>query len=263
MNIDLTGKTALVTGSTAGIGFAVAQGLAASGARVIVNGRGAAEVDQALERLRGLVPDVEVLGAPGDLSTGDGAEAVIAAAPEVDILVNNAGVYGPGPFFETDDAEWERYFQTNVLSGVRLSRRYLPGMIARDWGRVLFVSSESAFNIPADMIHYGVSKTALVALARGLAKLAAGGGVTVNSVLPGPTLSDGFRAMFEAQAETEGRSIEDLGREFVRAERPSSILRRPTTPEEVANLIVYLASREASGTTGSALRVDGGVVDSL
>lgn len=263
MHIDLSGKTALVSGSSAGIGYAIARGLAQAGATVILNGRDPGPVETALAALQAEAPHASLRAAAGDLSTGEGAEAVQAAAPDVDILVNNAGIYGPGPFFDTDDAEWERYFQTNVMSAVRLSRAYLPGMLERDWGRVVFIASESALNIPPDMIHYGMSKTALMAIARGLAKVASGTGVTVNSVLPGPTLSDGFKAMFEEQARAEGRSIEEVGRDFVRAQRPSSILGRPTTPEEVASLVVYACSPQASATTGAALRADGGVVDTL
>jgi NAD(P)-dependent dehydrogenase (short-subunit alcohol dehydrogenase family) len=263
MLIDLTGKTALVTASTAGIGFAIAKGLAASGAHVIINGRSHESVDKALNALREALPTASLRGIPADLSGAAGTAALSSALPETDILVNNVGIFGPGTFFETDDTEWEQYFQTNVMSGVRLSRHYLKGMIERNWGRVVFISSESALNIPPDMIHYGFSKTAQLSIARGLAKLAAGTGVTVNSVLPGPTLSDGFKAMFKELAEREGKSIEQVGTEFVRTHRASSIIRRPASTEEVANLVVYACSQQASATTGAALRVDGGVVDTL
>jgi NAD(P)-dependent dehydrogenase (short-subunit alcohol dehydrogenase family) len=263
MHIDLSGKNALVTASTAGIGLAIATGLATAGASVVINGRHADTVRQVVDKLRHHLHGASVDGVAADLSSAEGVAALVEAVPSVDILVNNAGIFGLKPFFETDDAEWERYFQTNVMSGVRLSRHYLQGMLQRNWGRVVFISSESALNVPPDMIHYGVSKTAQLSVARGLAKLAAGSGVTVNSVLPGPTLSDGFKAMFREQAEREGKSIEQVGKEFVTAHRQSSIIQRAATTEEVANMVVYVCSTQASATTGAALRVDGGVIDSL
>lgn len=263
MLLDLTGKKAIVTGSTAGIGLAAAKGLAASGATVVVNGRSRDAVDRALEKLAVDVPRDRVLGFPGDLGEAGGCAALVAAHPACDILVNNLGIYGPRDFFETPDAEWTRFFEVNVMSGVRLSRAYLPGMAANGWGRVVFLSSESAFNIPADMIHYGFSKTAVLSIARGLAKRMAGTGVTVNSVLPGPTLSEGVAEMLRDEATAKGQTIEEAASAFVKAHRPSSILRRAATVEEVANMIVYACSKQASATTGAALRVDGGVVDSL
>ncbi len=264
MNIDLTGRTALVTASTGGIGYAIAHGLAASGAHVVINGRSQASVDAALRTLQAGLPGARLAGVAADLKDAAGADALVAALPaQVDILVNNAGTYGPQDFFDTDDATWEHYWQLNVMSGVRLSRALLPGMTGRGWGRVVFISSESARNIPADMIHYGVSKTALLALARGLAKRVAGSGVTVNSVLPGPTLSDGFEAMFKDEIARTGKSIEELGRAFVMANRPSSVIQRPATPDEVANMVVYVCSPQASATSGAALRVDGGVIDDI
>ena len=263
MHIDLKGKTALVSASTAGIGLATAIGLAQAGATVIVNGRTQDSVDRALEEVRAAAPGAEVRGVAADLGDAAGVDALVATEPTVDILVNNAGMFGPTPFFEIDDATWAQFYQLNVMAGVRLSRHYLKGMIERDWGRVVFVSSESARNIPVDMIHYGVTKTALLGLARGLAKLAAGGGVTVNSVLPGPTLSEGVRAMMEAQARKDGTPVEDAADAFVRTHRPSSIIGRAAQPDEVANLIVYVCSPQASATTGAALRVDGGVVDDI
>ncbi|WP_179401019.1 SDR family NAD(P)-dependent oxidoreductase [Burkholderia guangdongensis] len=263
MQIDLKGKTALVTASTAGIGLAIAEGLARAGARVVVNGRSDASVDAALARLRAAAPGATVDGVAADLSGPDGAARLTAAAPHADILVNNAGIYGLKPFFDIDDAEWEHYFQTNVMSGVRLARHYMKGMLERDWGRVVFISSESALNIPVDMIHYGFTKTAQLSIARGLAKLAAGSQVTVNAVLPGPTLSDGVRTMLQAVADKTGRSVDEVAVEFVRTHRASSILQRPATPDEVANMVVYACSPQASATTGAALRVDGGIVDTL
>ncbi|TBV11000.1 SDR family NAD(P)-dependent oxidoreductase [Stutzerimonas kirkiae] len=263
MQIDLSGKTALVTASTAGIGLAIAQGLAASGAAVVLNGRSEASIARAREQLLAAVPGATLYGVAADLGDAAGAERLLAGLPAIDILVNNAGIYGPQDFFDTDDATWERYWQTNVMSGVRLARALLPGLVERGWGRVLFISSESARNIPADMVHYGVTKTAQLALARGLAKRVAGSGVTVNSVLPGPTLSDGFAAMMQDEIARTGKSLEELGREFVLANRPSSVIRRAATVEEVANLVVYVCSTQASATSGAALRVDGGVVDDI
>ncbi|WP_043770096.1 SDR family NAD(P)-dependent oxidoreductase [Algiphilus aromaticivorans] len=261
MRIDLSGCTALVTGSTGGIGFAVATGLACAGATVVINGRQQARVAAAVERLRSAVPDASVRGVAADVGTAQGCDALLAAEPSVDILINNAGVFGPQDFFETPDSEWQRFLEVNVLSGVRLSRAYAPGMVERGWGRVIFISSESALNIPADMIHYGVTKTANLAVSRGLAKRLAGTGVTVNAVLPGPTLSEGVQAMLEGQV--DGRSIEAVATDFVRSERPSSIIGRAASVEEVANMVVYVASPQASASTGAALRVDGGVVDTI
>ncbi|KHK02806.1 SDR family NAD(P)-dependent oxidoreductase [Desulfovibrio sp. TomC] len=263
MHIDLTGKLAIVTGSTAGIGFAIAQGLAASGARVVVNGRSQRAVERALDKLASALPQDRLLGFPGDLGEAKGCQALVAAHPDCDILVNNLGIYGLQDFFEIPDAEWTRFFEVNVMSGVRLSRAYLPGMAKKGWGRVVFLSSESGLNIPADMIHYGFTKTAVLSIARGLAKRMAGTGVTVNSVLPGPTLSEGVAAMLSEEAAAKGQSLEEAAAAFIMANRPSSILRRAATVEEVANMVVYACSRQASATTGAALRVDGGVVDSL
>ncbi|RQR33607.1 SDR family NAD(P)-dependent oxidoreductase [Burkholderia sp. Bp9142] len=263
MHIDLTGKTAVVTASTAGIGLAIAEGLAHAGARVVVNGRSDKSVEAALGLLRTAVPDADVDGVAADLSDAAGAARITQHTPEADILVNNAGIYGLKAFFDIDDDEWTHYFQMNVMSGVRLARHYLKGMLERNTGRIVFISSESGLNIPVDMIHYGFTKTAQLAIARGLAKVAAGTNVTVNSVLPGPTMSEGVRAMLKATAEETGRSIDDVAVDFVRSERASSIIQRPATTEEVANLVVYVCSPQASATTGAALRVDGGVVDTI
>ena len=263
MKIDLTGKLALVTASTGGIGFAIARGLAESGAEVIINGRSESSVNQGIQNLQQVVPGVAVRAAVADLSTPEGVESVLRAASGVDILVNNAGIYGPQDFYSTDDETWENYWQTNVMSGVRLTRALLPGMVQIRWGRVVFISSESALNIPSDMIHYGVTKTAQLSLARGLAKFVAGSGVTVNSVLPGPTMSDGFAAMMKDDMERTGKSLDTLAKEFVMANRPSSVIQRAATVEEVANMVVYVCSTQASATSGAALRVDGGVVDDI
>jgi len=263
MHIDLKGKTAVVTASTAGIGLAIAEGLARAGARVVVNGRSDASVQSAIAHLRTAAPGAAIDGVAADLSGAAGAARIAQHTPNADILVNNAGIYGLKPFFDIDDAEWTHYFEMNVMSGVRLARHYLKGMLERDWGRVVFVSSESGLNIPVDMIHYGFSKTAQLSIARGLAKLAAGTRVTVNSVLPGPTLSEGVRTMLQETADQTGRSVDDVAVDFVREHRASSIIQRPATPEEVANMVVYVCSPQASATTGAALRVDGGVVDTI
>jgi NAD(P)-dependent dehydrogenase (short-subunit alcohol dehydrogenase family) len=263
MNIDLHGKTALVTASTGGIGFAIAQGLAASGAEVVLNGRSEASVSRAREKLNGVVAGAKIHTFIADLGSAQGVKQLLNGLPPIDILVNNAGIYGPQDFYEVDDDTWDAYWQTNVMSGVRLSRALLPEMVQRGWGRVVFISSESALNIPADMLHYGVSKTAQLSLARGLAKVVAGSGVTVNSVLPGPTLSDGFAAMMEDEVKRTGKALEELAKEFVMAQRPSSVIQRAATVEEVANMVVYVCSKQASATSGAALRVDGGVVDDI
>lgn len=258
MKIDLSGKIAIVTGSTEGIGFAIAKGLAEAGATVVVNGRTDAKVDAAVTRLGG-----SARGISADLGTTEGHATLVAAEPEADIVVSNLGIFQLADFFDTDDTVWDQHWQVNVMAGVRLARAYLPGMEAKGWGRFLLLGSESAFNIPVEMIHYGVTKTADVALARGLAKRMAGTGVTVNSVLPGPTLSEGVAAMLEEERARSGRSIEEVATDFVTTHRSSSIIRRAATVEEVANMVVYLASPQAAATTGAALRVDGGVIDTL
>jgi NAD(P)-dependent dehydrogenase (short-subunit alcohol dehydrogenase family) len=263
MKIDLSGKTAIVTGSTAGIGYAIAKGLAQAGAEVVLNGRTAAAIDAALAKLNAEVSDAKIRGVAVDVGSAAGCAALLAAEPSADILVNNVGIYGPQDFFEIADAEWTRFFEVNVMSGVRLSRAYLPGMVQRQWGRVLFLSSESALNIPADMIHYGFTKTAVLSISRGLAKRVAGTGVTVNAILPGPTLSDGLEAMLKDEQQASGLSMEDTAAAFVMKNRPSSLIQRAATVEEVANMVVYAASQQASATTGAALRVDGGVVETI
>jgi NAD(P)-dependent dehydrogenase (short-subunit alcohol dehydrogenase family) len=263
MHIDLAGKTAIVTGSTAGIGFASATGLARSGASVVLNGRGQAHVDGAVAALKRAVPRADVRGVAMDLGTAEGCAQIVAAEPDADILVNNVGIFGPQDFFAIPDEEWTRFFEVNVMSGVRLARAYAGNMVARGWGRIVFISSESALNIPADMIHYGFTKTANLAISRGLAKRLAGTGVTVNAVLPGPTLTEGVEAMLQETVAKTGQSVEEAATAFVQTLRPSSIIRRAAAPEEVANMVVYACSREASATTGAALRVDGGVIDTI
>lgn len=260
MHIDLTGKTAIVTGSTAGIGYAIARGLAEAGAEVVVNGRTPAAVDRAVASLGHAG---KVRGVAADLASAAGCAALVAAVPDCDILINNMGIFEQKDFFEIPDEDWERFFATNVMSGVRLCRAYLPRMADRRWGRVVFISSESAINIPAAMIHYGFSKTAQLSVSRGLAKRMAGTGVTVNAVLPGPTKSDGVAAMLKDAAEKSGQTIDEVGTAFVRTHRSSSIIQRMASVEEVANMVVYVASPQASATTGAALRVDGGVVDTI
>jgi NAD(P)-dependent dehydrogenase (short-subunit alcohol dehydrogenase family) len=263
MKIDLSGKTAIVTGSTEGIGYAIAAGLAEAGARVLVNGRTQAKVDEALAGLKNKVPNAKAEGFARDLSTAEGCNALLRAFPQADILVNNVGIYEAKPFFEITDEEWERFFQVNVMSGVRLSRGYMKGMIERNWGRVIFLSSESGVNIPDDMLHYGFTKTAVLALSRGLAKLARGTGITVNAVLPGPTMSAGVERMLEGAAEKSGKTLEQVGAEFVKTKRATSIIQRVASAEEVANMVVYACSPQASATTGAALRVEGGIVETI
>lgn len=261
MHIDLTGKTAIVTGSTRGIGYAIAAGLARAGAAVVITGRQQQQVDAALARLRADVAGAEVRGVAADLGTGAGVDALKAAEPHADILVNNVGIFNPQPFAEIPDAEWTRFFEVNVMSGVRASRAYLAGMQRKDWGRIVFISSESALNIPADMIHYGFTKTGNLAVSRGLAKSLAGTGITVNAVLPGPTLSEGVQQMVAPGGDQA--SALAAANAFVKEHRATSILQRVATPDEVANLVVYVCSPQASATTGAALRVDGGVVDTI
>jgi NAD(P)-dependent dehydrogenase (short-subunit alcohol dehydrogenase family) len=263
MDLGLKGKLALVTGSTAGIGHAAAHRFALEGASVVVNGRTAAGVAAAVERLRAAVPGATVQGVAADVGTADGVRVLTAAVPTVDVLVNNAGIFEPKAFEAIDDADWQRFFETNVMSGVRLSRHYLLPMIAKGWGRIVFVSSESGLQIPVEMIHYGMTKTAQLAVARGLAERARGTGVTVNSVLPGPTRSEGVSSFVRDLAHHRGLSEGEVERDFFTTARPSSLIGRFASPDEIANLIVYTASGAASATTGAALRVDGGVVRSI
>jgi NAD(P)-dependent dehydrogenase (short-subunit alcohol dehydrogenase family) len=263
MKIDLDGRTALVTGSTSGIGYAIARGLAQAGANVVINGRSKANVERAVVALVADVVGADIRGHAADVGSSEGCAALLQSHPDVDILVNNVGIFGPQDFFETADETWLRFFEVNVMSGVRLSRHYLPGMMTRGWGRVIFISSESAINIPADMIHYGFTKTADLAVSRGLAKRVAGSGVTVNAILPGPTLSEGFQAMLQEAQQASGKSMEETATDFVMKERSGSLIRRAARVEEVANLVVYVASPQASATTGAALRVDGGVTETI
>ena len=263
MNIDLSGKTALVTGSTSGIGYAIAKGLAATGASVVVNGRTQAKVDAAAATLAKAVPGSKVRGVAADVSTAEGCKAVVAALPDVDILVNNAGIFEPKGFLEIPDADWSRFFDVNVMSGVRLSRAYLPAMLKRNWGRIVSISSESALNIPKEMIHYGMTKAAQLAVSRGLAEMTRGTAVTVNSVLPGPTMSEGVETFVKDLAKQHGQSVEEAASQFVKQFRPTSLLQRFASVEEIANMVVYVSSKESSATNGAALRAEGGIIQTI
>lgn len=257
-----TRRTVLVTGSTSGIGEATAAAFARDGAEVIVNGRDPDRTKAAAERVLAAAGSGEVRAVAADVSAAEGVRALTDAVPDVDVLVNNAAIFDARPAFEITDEEWSRYFETNVLSGIRLTRHYAPRMVRRGWGRVVFISSESAVNTPKEMIHYGATKTTQLAVARGFAQEVAGTGVTVNSVLPGPTLTPGVR-VFIADRVGEGIPFEEAERRFIAEERPSSLLGRLIRPEEVADLVHYVGSDAASATTGAALRVDGGVVSSI
>lgn len=261
MDLRLRGKLALVSGSTAGIGLAIAITLAKEGARVIVNGRSQSAVDRVVAELSSTT-NGKVIGFAADLADASAAEAVARAHPDVEILVNNLGVFEPKPFEEIEDADWRRFFDINVLSGVRLARLFLPAMRRANWGRIIFISSESGVQIPVEMIHYGVTKTAQLAVSRGLAEAVAGTGITVNSLLPGPTKSRGVGDFVDALAAAQGKSFAEFEKDFFEKVRPTSLIKRFASPEEVASLVAYVASPLASATTGAPLRVDGGVVKS-
>jgi len=263
VDLQLAGKAALVTGSTAGIGFAIAKDLANEGAHVYINGRTQKRVDEAAKAIRTKVAKANVDGIVADFSDTKGAETVISKLPAVDVLVNNVGIFEPKPFVEIPDADWYRFFEINVMSGVRLSRHYLTGMLNKNWGRILFISSESAVQIPSEMVHYGMTKTAQVAIARGIAESVPGSGVTVNSILAGPTESEGVSDFVEAMAKQQKKSKQEVEREFFERARPSSLLRRFATVDEVAALVTYVCGEQSSATTGAALRVDGGVVRAI
>jgi NAD(P)-dependent dehydrogenase (short-subunit alcohol dehydrogenase family) len=263
MNLGLQGKIAVVSGSTAGIGLGIAIALAAEGAKVIVNGRTEQRVTAALDKIRERVPNADTRGVAADLGTLAGVEAFLKKAPDADVLINNLGIFDPKPFLEIADAEWMRFFEVNVLSGVRLSRKYLPGMLKKNWGRIIFISSESAQNIPAEMVHYGMTKTAQVAISRGLAQSVTGTGVTVNSVLVGPTDSEGVGTFLESMAKQQNISKAEVEKMFFEKARPGSLLKRFETPEEIAAVVAFVASTQALVINGAAVRAEGGVIQSV
>jgi NAD(P)-dependent dehydrogenase (short-subunit alcohol dehydrogenase family) len=263
MDLGLKGKTAVVSGSTAGIGFAIAAALAAEGAKVVLNGRTEARVTAALEKIHKHVKNADLRGIAADLGTLQGVQAFLKQTPETDVVVNNLGIFETKPFLEIPDSDWLRLFEVNVLSGIRLSRHYLPGMLRNNWGRVIFISSESAQHIPAEMIHYGMTKTAQVAVARGIAESVADTGVTVNSILAGPTASEGAVNFVEGLAKQQGISTAEFEKQFFSKVRPTSLLKRFQTPEEVAAVVAFVASTQAVAINGSAVRAEGGVVRSI
>jgi len=263
MDLQLKGKRALITGSTAGIGFAAARTLAAEGASVAVNGRTQKRVDSAIAEIRKICPGADVSGVAADVSNREGCAKLIQAVPAVDVLINNMGIFEPKPFEKIPDEDWMRFFEANVMSGVRLSRHYLAGMREKNWGRIIFISSESGVQIPAEMIHYGVTKTAQIAVARGISETVAGTGITVNSVLAGPTRSEGVETFISQMGAQKGSDSASFEKEFFKNIRPSSLLQRFASTDEIANMIVYLSSPLASATNGSAVRADGGVVRAI
>jgi NAD(P)-dependent dehydrogenase (short-subunit alcohol dehydrogenase family) len=263
MNLGLPGKLAVVTGSTAGIGYAIAAALAAEGARVVINGRTKERVDSAVEKLRLDNRGAEFSGVVADLGSAEGAAVLTKEFPNADILVNNLGIFEIKPFLEIPDEDWLRLFEVNVLSGIRLSRHYLPGMLKKNWGRIIFISSESGQNIPTEMVHYGMTKTAQVAVARGIAQTVATTGVTANSVLVGPTASEGASAFLQSLAKQQAKSPGEIEKDFFALARPTSLLRRFETPEEVASIVTFLAGNQSAVMNGAAIRADGGVVQSI
>jgi len=263
MDLQLKNKKALITGSTAGIGYSIAKALANEGAEVYINGRTTERVETAVKKLKDETGNQNIKGFAVDFADSKQIDDLISQLPDVDILVNNVGIFEPKAFKEIPDADWFKFFEVNVLSGVRLSRAYFDKMIAKNWGRIIFISSESAVQIPAEMIHYGMTKTAQLAISRGLAELTKGTGVTVNTVLPGPTFSEGAGDFIESLAKDQGKSMKEIEGEFFQHVRPTSLLQRFTSTDEVANLVVYLSSPLSSATNGAALRADGGVVKSI
>ncbi len=261
MDLRIKDKLALITGSTAGIGFAIAKALSMEGARTIINGRSEKSVERAIAELKQTATG-PIIGFAGDLTTPEAADDLFGSYPDVEILVNNLGIFAPAAFEEITDSDWRRFFEVNVLSGVRLSRLYLPSMKQRNWGRIIFISSESGVQIPAEMIHYGMTKTAQIAVSRGLAEHVAGTGITVNCVLPGPTKSRGVGDFVNELAKKEGKTFEEFEQDFFTTMRPTSLIKRFASTQEVASLVAYVASPLASATTGAALRVDGGAVKS-
>jgi NAD(P)-dependent dehydrogenase (short-subunit alcohol dehydrogenase family) len=263
MNLGLQGKLAVVSGSTAGIGFAIAATLAQEGARVVINGRTEARVTTAVEKIRQRMKGAELIGVAADLGTVAGISAFVKQVPEADILVNNLGIFEVKPFLKIPDSDWLRFFETNVLSGVRLTRHYLPGMLEKNWGRVIFISSESAQQIPTEMIHYGMTKTAQVAIARGVAQTVVATGVTVNSVLAGPTASEGASEFVQNMARQQAISPAEVEKQFFATIRPTSLLKRFETPEEIAAVVAFVASTLSVAINGAAVRAEAGVVQSI
>ncbi|PKO41915.1 MAG: oxidoreductase [Betaproteobacteria bacterium HGW-Betaproteobacteria-4] len=263
MDFQIDSKIAVISGSTVGIGFAIATELAREGAKVVINGRSRKSVDAAVSRLRSLVAGADVQGVAADLSSAEGCQLLFDACPQADILVNNLGIFDPVPFDAIPDSEWQRFFDVNVMSGVRLARHYLPAMKAANWGRIVFISSESGINTPGEMVHYGMTKSAQLAVSRGLAQSCAGTGVTVNAVLPGPTRSEGVGEFFAKLAAEAGISLDEMERRFFAEGRPTSIIKRMIDPAEVAALVAYVCSARAAATTGAALRVEGGIVSTI
>jgi NAD(P)-dependent dehydrogenase (short-subunit alcohol dehydrogenase family) len=263
MKIDLSGKTALVTGSTSGIGHAIARGLAAAGADVVINGRTQDKVDAVAADIGKSASGGKVRGVAADVATAAGCKALVAALPDVDILVNNAGIFEAKDFFDIPDEEWDQYFDINVMSGVRLSRAYMPGMLKRNWGRIIFIASESALMIPTEMIHYGMTKTAQLSVSRGLAQLTRGTAVTVNSVLAGPTMTDGVKTFVAGLARQNNQPESEAAAQFIKQHRSGSLIQRFAAVEEIANMVVYVSSKQAAATNGAALRVDGGLVPTI
>ncbi len=261
MDLELKNKKVLISGSTAGIGRAIAEMLATEGAHVIINGRGKDDVSKAAKEISERTGNKNVTGVAADFAERKEVDALLKEVPEIDILINNVGIFNEVDFADITDEEWMETWEINVMSGVRLSRHYFPKMLEKNWGRIIFISSESGINIPTEMVHYGVSKTALLSLSRGLARLSKGSDVTVNSVLPGPTWSRANRKGLEKQAEEEGKSLEEVENEFINNRRPTSLIQRFATTEEVANMVAYVASPRSAATNGAALRVDGGVVN--
>lgn len=263
MDLQLNGKITFVSGSTQGIGYAIAKQLLQEEATVIINGRKQENVDAAVAKLKQQVPHAKVSGIAADFSKADGVNRLISQLPQIDILVNNAGIFEPKAFVDIPDEDWFRFFEVNVLSGIRLSRHFFPKMIEKNWGRIIFISSESAVNIPEEMIHYGMTKTAMHAVSRGLAELTKGTNVTVNCVMPGPTASEGLVTFIKQLTDTQHVTTQEAEKDFFRTARPSSLIQRFASVEEVATLVAYIASPRASATNGSALRVDGGVVKNI
>jgi NAD(P)-dependent dehydrogenase (short-subunit alcohol dehydrogenase family) len=263
MDLQLSDKRALVTGSTAGIGFAIANALAHEGAEVIITGRTQARVDEAIAQIKQALPNAHVRGFAGDLAHSEAVNALTQQFPQIDILINNLGIYGPKPFGDISDADWQQFIETNFMSGLRLSRFYLPQLLERNWGRILFIASESAFDIPGEMIHYGVTKTMQVALARGMAKLCSGTSVTVNALLPGPTRSEGVDTFIRDVARENGIDAAQAEKDFFSKTRPNSLLQRFATVDEIAAFATYIVSPLAAATNGAALRADGGIINSL